>query len=63
MLLLKHMEIGSNNQRMNRMIAQVIPVRKMWYFSGKFDQHLSLYCGSVKPKLQMGPGRYIFFRS
>ena len=22
----------------------------------KFDQHMSLYCGSVKPKLQTGPG-------
>ena len=27
-----------------------------WHFSGKFDQHLSLYCGSVKPKFKTGPG-------
>ena len=27
--------------------------------SDKFDQHLSLYCGAVKPKLQTGPG-YLF---
>ena len=25
---------------------------KKWDFSGKFDQHLSLYCGSVKPKFK-----------
>ena len=48
MLSLQHVEIGSKqtNQSMNRMIAQVIkllmfalPIRKIWYLSGKFDQH------------------------
>ena len=49
------------NQSMNRMIKHVIqyilcvlPMRKIWHFSGKFDQHLSLYCGAVKSKLQTG---------
>ena len=28
----------------------------IWHFSGKFDQHLSLYCGSVKAKFKTGPG-------
>ena len=26
-------------------------MRKIWHFSGKIDQHLSLFCGSVKTKL------------
>ena len=26
---------------------------KIWHFSGKFDQHLSLYCGFVKPKTEI----------
>ena len=36
----------------------VLPMKKKRYdISGaKSDQHLSLYCGSVKPKLQTGPG-------
>ena len=48
---------------MNLMIALVIqyllcvlPMVKIWHFSGKFDQHLSLYCGSVKPKFKTGLG-------
>ena len=42
------------NQSMNPMIAQVIhwflhalPMRKIWHFSGKFDQHLTLFCGTA----------------
>ena len=49
---------NSNDQSMNRMIAQVIqyilcvlPMRKIWQLSGKFEQHLSLYFGAVKTKL------------
>ena len=38
------------------LVLCVLPMRKMWYFTGKYDQHLSLYCGSVKPKLQTGSG-------
>ena len=34
---------------------------KIWHFSDKFYQHLSLYCGSVRIKLQVGPG-YWFMR-
>ena len=54
------------NQSMNQMIAQVIhmcvlPVKKIWYFSSKFDQHLSLYFGSLKPKLQMGIGYWFLW--
>ena len=36
-----------------------VPMRKIWHFSGKFDQYLSLYWGAVKPELQMGT-RYWF---
>ena len=32
-------------------LLYVLPVRKIWHFSGKFDQHLSLYCGAVKLKV------------
>ena len=54
------------NQSMNQMIAQVIhmcvlPVKKIWHFNSKFDQHLSLYCGSLKPKLQMGIGYWFLW--
>ena len=28
----------------------VLPMGKIWHLSGKFDQHLSLHCGSVKKK-------------
>ena len=42
---------------MNRMIVLIIqyllcvlPMGKIWHFSGKFDQDLPMYCGSVKPK-------------
>ena len=60
----QHMVTASKletNQSMNQMIAQVIhmcvlPVKKIWHFSSKFDQHFSLYCGSLKPKLHMGIG-------
>ena len=31
-------------------------MRKIWHFSDKFDQHLSLYWGAVKQKLQTRPG-------
>ena len=34
---------------------------KKWHISGKFDQRLSLYFGSVKPKFKTGPG-YWFLR-
>ena len=38
-------------------ILCVLPmVLKISHFSGKFDQHLSLYCGSVKPKFKTGSG-------
>ena len=30
----------------------VLPMVKIWHFSGRFDQHLSLYCGSVEPKFK-----------
>ena len=68
MLSHQHMVTASKlqtNQSMNQMIAQVIhmcvlPVKKIWHFSSKFDQHLSLYCGSLKPKLQMGIGYWFF---
>ena len=30
----------------------VLPMRKIWHFSSKFDKHLSLYFGAVKPTLQ-----------
>ena len=36
---------------------------KIWQFSGKFDQQLSLYCGSVKPKFQTGPGYWSLWES
>ena len=36
--------------------VRVLPMVKIWDFSGKFDQHLSLYCGSIKPKFKTGPG-------
>ena len=39
----------------------VLPSRTIWYFSGKFDQHLSLYCGSVTPKLLTGPGYWFLW--
>ena len=61
-----HVETGSKQtyQSMNWPMAQVIhvlvcvlPMRKIWHFSGKFDKHLSLYWrGSVKLKLQTGSG-------
>ena len=41
----------------------VLPMVKILHFSGKFDQHLSLYCGSVKPKFKTGPGYGIFCES
>ena len=37
--------------------------RKIWHCSGKFDQHLSLYCDAVKPKLQTGTGYWFLFES
>ena len=36
---------------------------KIWQFSGKFDQHLSLYCGSIKPKFKTGPGYWSLWES
>ena len=41
----------------------VLPIVKIWHFSGKFDQHLSLYCGSVKPKFKTGPGYRFLWES
>ena len=32
----------------------VLPVVKIWHFSSKFDHHLSLHCGSTKPKFKTG---------
>ena len=32
----------------------VLPMGKIWHFSGKFDQDLPLYFGSVKLKFQTG---------
>ena len=41
----------------------VLPIRKIWHFSTKFDQHSSLYCGSVELKLQtMETSRLILVR-
>ena len=46
---------------MNRMSALVkryrlcvLAIVKMWHFQRKFDQHLSLYCGSATPKFKTG---------
>ena len=33
----------------------VLPMVKIGHFSGKIDQHLSLYCGSVKPNFKIWP--------
>ena len=53
------------NQSMNQMIAQVIHMcvtsEKDMALNSKFDQHLSLYCGSLKPKLQMGIGYWFLW--
>ena len=35
----------------------------MWHFSSKFDQQLSLYCGSVKPKFKTGPEYWFLWES
>ena len=35
----------------------------MRHFSGKFDQHLSLCCGSVKLKFNTGPGYWFLWES
>ena len=40
----------------DQLLLCVLPIRNIRHFSGKFDQHFSLYCGSVKPKLPTGPG-------
>ena len=55
---------------MNRMIALVVqyllcvlPMVKMWHFSSKFDQHLSLYCDSLKPKFKTGPGYWFLWEA
>ena len=34
----------------------------MAHFSGRFNQHLSLYCGSLRPKFKTRPG-YWFLRA
>ena len=40
----------------------VLPVRKILHLNGKFDQHLLLYCGVVKLKLQTAEtGQRYFF--
>ena len=58
------------HESMNRMIALVIEyllcvllMVKIWHLRGKFDQHLSLYCGSVKPKFKIGPGYWFLWES
>ena len=41
----------------------VLPMKKIWHFNGKFDQDLSLYCGSVKSKFQIGLGGRFLWES
>ena len=41
----------------------VLPMRNLWLFRGKFDKHLSLDCGAVKPKLQTGLGYWFMWES
>ena len=53
---------------MNRMIALVnllcvLQMVKIWHFSGKFDQHLSLYCGCVKQKFKTVLGYWFLWES
>ena len=62
-VMIRHMVTGSKQTHQSEsMIALiqyllcVLPMVKIWHFSSKFDQHLSLYCGPVKPKLKTGPG-------
>ena len=61
----QHVETGSKQSHlsMNRMTTLIIqyllcvlPMGKILHFCSKFDQDLSLYCGSVKPKFQTRPG-------
>ena len=72
MLWYRHMVTGSKqtHQSMNWMtplvmyyLLCVLPMGKTWHFSGKFDQHLSLYCGSVKPKFKTGQGYWFLWES
>ena len=39
----------------------VLPTGKVWHLSGKFDQHLLLHFGVVKPKLQTGPAYWFLW--
>ena len=55
---------------MNRIIPLVIQYLhcvlhtvKIWHFRGKFDQYLSLFCGSVKPNFKTGPGYWFLCKS
>ena len=40
-----------------------VTMGNIWLFSSKFHQHLSLYCGAVKLKLQTGPGYWFLWES
>ena len=52
------------NQTMNRMIAHYFCVCERYgILAAKFDQLLSLYCDSVKVKLQTGPGYWFLWES
>ena len=42
-------------------VYSVLPMGKIRHFSGKFDQDLSLYCGSIKPKFQTGLGDWFLW--
>ena len=70
MLWYRHAVSGSKQMHwsMHRMIALVIQYLlcvcyqwQIWHFSGKFNQHLSLYCGSAKPKFETGPGYWFLW--
>ena len=41
----------------------VLPMVKIWHFSGIFDQRLSLDCGSVKAKFKTVPGCWFLCES
>ena len=42
-------------------VSSVLLMVKIWHFSGKFDQHLSLYYGSIKPKFRTGLGYWFLW--
>ena len=63
MLLYQHMVTGYKQTNQTRPWIGWSRITSVCYEWAKFDQHLSLYCGSVKPKLQMGRGYWFLLES